>query len=820
MKVSRLSSLAPILLSTTAAGLAAAPASKLTELQPAPASAQAHPSKWPAARSPRALTDPATERRIDELLRRMTLSQKVGQLIQADIGSITPADLQRYPLGGILAGGNSGPGGNERASAADWAGLVQAFRTASRRVPDRGVSIPIIFGVDAVHGHNNLPGATIFPHNIGLGAANDPGLIRRIGEATAAEVAASGIEWTFAPTLAVPQDLRWGRTYEGYSSDPKLVARYGREMVLGLQGQLREGRPLDPDRVAATAKHFLADGGTKGGKDQGDAVMPEDELIAVHAAGYPPAIDAGALTVMASFSSWNGVKHHGNGTLLTGVLKERMGFEGFVVGDWNGHAQVPGCEPTDCPQALLAGLDMFMAPDSWKGLFEKTLARAEAGEIPLVRIDDAVRRILRVKYKLGLFGGTERRVNQAVIGAPEHLALAREAVSKSLVLLKNRGSVLPIRRGARVLVTGAAANDMAAQSGGWTVSWQGADVTRGDFPNGQTIWEALAVAVRQSGGTAELSADGNSRGRPDVAVVVFGEPPYAEFQGDRVDLDFASPGEQHLALLRRFKAQGIPVVSVFLSGRPLFVGPELEASDAFVAAWLPGSQGAGIADVLVERESGGSVRDFSGMLPFAWPAGCRPGSPVLFPRGFGGSYARPPQAVRLNLQCAQEDQSGAVVFYSRGLPRDVSAAVEGTRLPDLKGPGAEGRFSAQGFDLRAQEDARRLTWSGPATLVLGRDGPALPASGTLQVRYQINSKPRQSVMLSADCAGCGPGVDLTSTLALAEGKGWREMRVPVRCLATSPFQGVKITAGGEFTLQLEDMRVVRQAADEDCRGPF
>ncbi|MFP5435654.1 MAG: glycoside hydrolase family 3 protein, partial [Alphaproteobacteria bacterium] len=341
-----------------------------------PPEAKADPSVWPAAHSPAAITDRQTEAAIDRLIARMTVEQKVGQTIQADIGAITPAELARYPLGSILAGGNSGPFGNERADAATWIKLVSDYRAASEKA---GAGVPILFGVDAVHGHSNLPGATIFPHNIGLGAAHDPELIQRIGVATAAEIAGSGIEWTFAPTLAVPQDLRWGRSYEGYAADPALVKAYSKAMVEGLQGDLLPGKPLGSVQVAATAKHFLADGGTENGKDQGDARLPEAELIRIHAQGYPAAIDAGALTVMASFSSWNGAKNHGNPTLLTDVLKKRMGFEGLIVGDWNGHGQIPGCTVTDCAASINAGLDLFMAPDSWKGLFDATLRDVRNG---------------------------------------------------------------------------------------------------------------------------------------------------------------------------------------------------------------------------------------------------------------------------------------------------------------------------------------------------------------------------------------------------------------------------------------------------------
>ena len=599
--------------------------------------ARAHPALWPAAHSPAAISSPATERRIARMLARMTLEQKIGQMIQADISAITPADLAQYPLGSILAGGNSGPYGDERADAAKWDKLVTEFRVASRK---SGAGIPMIFGIDAVHGHSNLPGATIFPHNIGLGAAHDPAMIQRIGAVTAAEVAASGIDWTFAPTLAVPQDLRWGRSYEGYGADPALVAQYARAMTLGLQGAMIAGKPLGADKVAATAKHYLADGGTLGGKDQGDAVISERELVARHAQGYPAAINAGALTVMASFSSWNGVKNHGNASLLTDVLKQRMGFMGLVVGDWNGHGQVPGCTVTDCPQSFAAGLDLAMAPNSWKGLFEATLREAKDGTLPMARVNDAVTRILRVKAKLGLLSAVPvERGNPAMVGTPENLALSREAAAKSLVLLKNNDGVLPLRPGAKVLIAGPGADSMAMQAGGWTITWQGTDTTAADFPHGQTIGRAIAADVTKAGGQAAISADGSWTSRPDVAVVVYGEQPYAEFQGDMPNLAFRGhAGEQEL--LAKLKAQGIKVVSIFLSGRPMFTGAAINASDAFVAAWLPGTQGEGLADVLVARKDGKPARGFTGKLPFPWPADAvSPVKQILFPAGYGLDYA-------------------------------------------------------------------------------------------------------------------------------------------------------------------------------------
>lgn len=797
---------------------------------PAAPTAQADPVNWPAASSPDALTDAATEQRIDGLIARMSLEQKVGQLIQADISAIQPADLKDYPLGSILAGGNSGPGGNERASAADWNRLVRAFRAASLANGRNGMAIPIIFGVDAVHGHNNIPGATVFPHNIGLGAAHDPELIRRIGAATAREIAASGIEWTFAPTLAVPQDGRWGRTYEGYSSDPALVAAYAGAMVEGLQGRLEPGRPLAAGKVAATAKHFLADGGTHNGVDQGDARIGEAELVRVHAPGYPVAIDAGALTVMASFSSWNGIKHHGNRSLLTDVLKQRMGFDGFVVGDWNGHGQVAGCTVTSCPASINAGLDMFMAPDSWKALYASTLAQARDGTIPRARIEDAVRRILRVKAKLGLLDDPMReRADYAAIGSPEHLALAREAVAKSLVLLKNNGSVLPIRPGAKVLVAGPGADDMAMQNGGWTVSWQGTDVTKADFTNGQTIWQALDEAVREAGGSAALSADGSFTAKPDVAVVVFGETPYAEMQGDVPTLDYQPTGAKDLALLQRLKAQGIPVVAVFLSGRPMFASPEINVSDAFVAAWLPGTQARGVADVLVARGRGKPARDFSGTLSFPWPRDAR--SPVtepLFERGYGLAYAAPrtvpvlPEELGVDLAQALNLDT----FFADGRTRDpwvLSVSDAGGKRPVGSAPTTSpgGALGVRSVDVTAQEDGKAFVWSGPGQVVI--EGP--PAD--LGAAYAADKLLR--VDLRADGLGTGvPQMALHNgavPLALSgEGKV-ATLRVPLRCFAKSAGElervGTALRIDGDAGLALTLLDARLEAADgaAACPGP-
>ena len=606
-----------------------------------------HPERWPKLHPPLA-RDPLLEARVEQLLARLTPAQRVGQLIQADIGSITPDDLRHYPLGSILNGGNSSPRGDKLAAPGEWLTLADRFYQASMSASPAG--LPLLWGTDAVHGHNNIPGATIFPHNIGLGAARDPQLVRRIGQITALEVRVTGLDWAFSPTVAVARDARWGRTYESYSENPGLVREYAAAMVEGLQGVTGTPQFLDAAHVLATPKHFLGDGATEGGRDQGDTAASESELRAIDAAGYEAALAAGAQTVMVSFSSWRGAKMHGNRALLTEVLKERMGFDGLLLGDWNGHAQVPGCTAVRCAAAVSAGIDVLMAPDGWRELHGNTLMQLRSGEISQARLDDAVRRVLRVKLRAHLdsegppssrpFAG-----HYELLGAAAHRAVARQAVRESLVLLKNRDHLLPLAPRSRVLVAGDAADSIARQSGGWTIDWQGTEPNQ-DFPHGETVYAGIEHCVQAAGGSATLSPGGQFSARPDVAIVVFGEHPYAEFAGDVTTLEY-SPGDKHdLALLRRLRAQDIPVVAVFLSGRPLWVNAELNAADSFVAAWLPGPEGGGIADVLFRSPDGAVRYEFRGRLPFSWPRSPRPpavdgraGEPPLFLYGYGLSSA-------------------------------------------------------------------------------------------------------------------------------------------------------------------------------------
>ncbi|MDF2386208.1 glycoside hydrolase family 3 protein [Nostoc ellipsosporum NOK] len=603
-----------------------------------------HGQDWPTLRSPTA-PDAAMEARIAGIVRGMTLEQKIGQMTQADIRSITPDEVRRYYIGSVLNGGGAWPGMKKDAAVTDWTALSDAYYRASMAT-DMAVRVPVIWGTDAVHGHGNVAGATLFPHNIGLGAAHDPALVERIGRATARQVRATGISWVFAPTLAVGENRRWGRTYESYSSDPAIVAAYSRAMVHGLQGELTG----DGD-VVATAKHFLGDGGTFDGIDQGENRAARAHMIQVHGAGYYPALAAGVQTVMVSYSSWNDTaagqdhgKMHGSRELLTDVLKARLGFDGLIVSDWNGIQQVPGCTKDHCPQAVNAGIDMIMVPDDWKAFIANTVADVREGRIAMARIDDAVTRILRVKLRAGLF---ERNPNDgAFAGKAEALAareLGREAVRKSAVLLKNQG-VLPLAVGKRVLVVGASADSLSNQTGGWSLTWQGTENRNADFKGGTTLLAALRDAL----GTANVtfSQDGKDvdPGKFDAVVAVIGETPYAEYNGDVRAPKPAAHSALHpedLAVLRRVSGKGAPVVSVLYSGRPAYANDLINLSDAFVAAFLPGTEGAGLADLLVGRR-----HDFSGRLSFAWPGsacstGEGPGNVVQFARGYGLRYARP-----------------------------------------------------------------------------------------------------------------------------------------------------------------------------------
>jgi beta-glucosidase len=782
----------------------------------APLSAVAHPEQWKSLTLKRK-PDPKIEARIDALMRAMTVEDKVGQLIQVDIASIKPQDLVTYKFGSVLNGGNSAPNNDERAPPVEWLKLFDAFYDASMQRSDDRPAIPLIWGTDAVHGDNNIVGATLFPHNIGLGAMRDPELVRRIGAATAAETAATGIDWSFAPTLAVVQDDRWGRTFESYSEDPAIVASYAGAMVEGIQGIVGKDF-MGPGHVISSVKHFVGDGGT-GGRDQGDTRVAEATLRDVHAAGYPPAIEAGALTVMVSFSSWNGQKLSANRSLLTGVLKDRWGFDGIVISDWNAHGQVPGCTNEDCPAAINAGLDMFMySGPGWKQLYDNTVREAKAGTIPAARLDDATRRVLRVKLLAGSFeaGRPSSRPLAGkfdLIGSAEHRAIARQAVRESLVLLKNNGGVLPLKPSGNILVAGLAADDIGQQSGGWSITWQGSDVTNKDFPNGQSIWSGIDQAVRAGGGKAVLSPDGSFTTKPDSAIVIFGERPYAEFTGDRPTLEYSPDDKADLALLRKLKIAGIPVVALFLSGRPLWVNPELNAADAFVAAFLPGTEGGGVADVLIARPDGKPAHDFRGTLSFSWPKHLDqyvlnrrdPGYDPLFPIGFGLRYAASSSVPQLDEHKPAVQANDQNALFVRG------RLAVGTRL------NVTGALLQRRTDRAGQEDSLRLAWTGPGELAFAETKPidlTRETNGQLSliVEYRVITPPVGPVALGIASGAKRATVPIAGALKSA-GTGWTTLAVPLRCFAgggvdmAAVTQPVVLASTGPAAIDISSVRI-------------
>ncbi|WP_412546774.1 glycoside hydrolase family 3 N-terminal domain-containing protein [Maricaulis sp. MIT060901] len=771
-----------------------------------PEAATADAANWPAI-TPLPL-DPQVEARIDEILAMMTVEQKVGQTIQADSGSVTAEEVREYRLGSVLSGGNSAPGPRPYADADTWLEAADEYFNASLDPTGVEIAIPIIWGIDAVHGHANLRGAVVFPHNIGLGAANNPDLIEEIYRITARELSVSGHDWTFAPTLAVPRDDRWGRTYEGFSEDPEIVHAYGERIVWGLQGRPGTDEFMAPGRVISSAKHFLADGGTADGRDQGDAQISEAELRDIHAQGYYTAIPAGVQTVMASFSGWNGVRMHGNQSLLNDILKDRMGFNGFVVGDWNGHGLVAGCSATDCPESFNAGVDMYMAPDSWRELYHSTLEHVRAGRISMERLDDAVRRILRVKIQSGLFeqvAPSQRPLanDDSVLAADEHRAIARQAVRESLVLLKNKDSLLPLDPGMTVLVVGDGADHIGKASGGWTLSWQGGDYPNEEFPAGQTILDGIREVVEAAGGRVIFDPEGDDDHDADAVIAVYGENPYAEFQGDREHLDFV-PNGFDTEQLEAYSAAGMPVVSVFLSGRPLWTNPEINNSDAFVAAWLPGTEGGGIADMLFRTQPD---FDFTGRLSFSWPASAV-GGPVnrgdadyapLFAYGYGLSFgdtqelADLPEASGLSA----EDLAPSGAFYRLGqavAPWSVQVG-SGNSWSDAPEERLETEALTLGrTDRTAQEDSLHFIWHQAGVGV--RLGTAEPqdlsreANGAMEISFRARGYNSRDtwVEIGASCSStetCEHFVPVRITQG-----PWQEYRVSLSCFTEA---GVDLT---------------------------
>jgi beta-glucosidase len=569
------------------------------------------------------------DNRVDALLSQMTLDEKVGQMVQADMLAIKDKnDVTKYFLGSVLSGGSSDPADNRPET---W---LQAVNDYKSRALETRLKIPLLYGIDAVHGHNNILGAVIFPHHVGMGATHDPELIQAAEHVTALEVAGTGIQWAFDPCLAVSEDIRWGRSYESFGQSPKLVSQLGAAAILGLQGNT-----LGSNSVLACAKHFAGDGGTENGTNEGNVVCDDATFRKLYLPPYQAAIKAGARSIMVSYSSWNGVKMHANKYLLTDVLKGEMGYQGFLVSDWAAIDQINPDYKKDIEISLNAGLDMVMIPygpgatNNYVEFITDLKDLVNSGTVPISRVDDAVRRILRVKFEMGLFDNPQTQTDPALtraIGSDAHRQVARQCVRESLVLLKNSHHTLPLSKDIKHLaVVGKAADDLGIQCGGWTIDWQGkpGNVT----PGGTTLLAAIKKTVGANT-QVTFSTEATNLGDADAIIVVVGELPYAEGEGDRTDVRLSAADS---ALVATAKGAGVPVITILYSGRPMLLDSVLDQSDAFVAAWLPGTEGEGIADVLF-----GDAR-FTGKLPRIWPKNSEqysslavPGRP-LFHEGFG-----------------------------------------------------------------------------------------------------------------------------------------------------------------------------------------
>lgn len=558
----------------------------------------------------------AIDAQVTDLLNRMTLHEKIGQMTQVEKNSITPEEAKTHFIGSILSGGGGSP---EQNNVNEWRKMVQSFIQSSL---ETRLAIPIIYGADAVHGHNNVYGATIFPHNVGLGATRDADLVARTAQATAKELLATNVHWNFAPAVSVPQDIRWGRTYEGFSENTDLVCELGTAYMRGLQDKFNNG-----DWVLASVKHFAGDGGTKWGSsntglnlatsglnwqaanqnwriDQGDTRVDEDTLRRIHLEPYRRAIEAGAENIMVSFSSWQGLKLHAHAYLLTTVLKNEWGFKGFLVSDWMAVNQISDDFYQSVVTSINAGLDMVMVPYDYKSFIAVLIQAVHAGDVTIERIDDAVSRILRVKFLLGLFDKPIADEDYlAGFGGDAHRKIVREAVHKSAVLLKHENSTLPLKKSASIAVAGVPADDIGYACGGWTIQWQGGT---GAITEGTTLLDGLRDTFN---GDVLYHADGQFDTQVETAIVVVAEHPSAEGEGDSDDLTLSS---DDTALIERVRQQCDTLILIVYSGRPVIITHIVDHCDVIIAGWLPGSEASAIADVLV------GDAPFTGKLPFTW----------------------------------------------------------------------------------------------------------------------------------------------------------------------------------------------------------
>jgi beta-glucosidase len=800
---------------------------------------------WPHIKSAIA-KDPAMEARIAQIVAGMSLEQKIGQMTQPEIKFATPADVKKYYIGSILNGGGSWPQGNKYATAADWVALADQYYDASMAT-DMPIQVPVIWGIDAIHGNSNVYGATLFPHNIGLGAAHNAKLVGKMAVEVGKAVRATGISWAFAPTLAVGRDARWGRAYESFSEDGALVKAYGAAYVTGLQGNFKQ-----EGNVVATAKHFIGDGGTYLGVDRGVNKATLSEMINQHAQGYYGAFGAGAQTVMASYNSWHDVvakvnygKMHGSKVLLTDVLKTKMGFDGLVVSDWDGNADVPGCSNDSCAQAINAGIDLVMVPENWKLFISNTIAQVQDGQIPMARIDDAVTRILRVKLRAGLFG--KKPSANAFAGKQDAMLardLARQAVRESLVLLKNNNEVLPLSRGKKILVVGKSADNISNQTGGWSLTWQGTENKNSDFPIADTLLSGIVEAAGTANVTYSAAAADVDVSRFDAVIAIIGETPYTEGFGDipaSKTLQHSRHYPEDLAVLQAVSGKGKPVITVMVAGRPLYANDLLNMSDSFVAAWLPGSEGKGLADVLFKKVNGKINYRFSGTLSFSWPKLPCLSGPLfstpderLFSLGYGLKYGTKSSMKKLDEDIETKTCSKAealAIFTQSDRVSYPLVLTSGTRKTTIGNDTMKSNdvVKVETVMFDNQSEAKRVSWLGLGGIeAQGAFVSVIPANliadGALQFDTLVTLAPKAKVNMAMECGEkCTGSVDMTAAFnRLADGTR-KTVKIPLACFAAkgvdlnkvkTPFS---VSTDASFVAAFGNIQIVAGAAkDKDA----
>ena len=755
---------------------------------------------------------------VDRLLDRMTLEQKVGQILQPDLDFVSFQDIKKYQLGSVLNGGNTAPFRDNDATPDDWKKYAKELYNNSPIVD--GIVIPVLWGTDAVHGHSNIKGATLFPHNIGLGATHNPDLLREIGKAVALEVMSTGVVWTFAPTIAVPQNDSWGRTYEGFSEDPMLVSSLGKAMIEGLQGTGDDF--LGANHILATAKHFLGDGGTLNGVDRGNTILDEDSLRAIHGKPYFDALDACVQVVMASFNSWNGTKMHSSKYMLSEILKGQMQFDGFVVGDWNGHGEIPGCTNDNCPEAFNAGVDMYMVPENWKALRANILDQVKSGTISMQRLDEAVTRILTAKERIGLLDGRRpHEFNQNFLKSEKHLSLAKQAVRESLVLLKNNNQTLPIKPKQRIGVIGKAANLVRFQTGGWTITWQGTENKNSDFIDEISILEALKKGAAEMGHEIIYSESGNFEVEVDFIIAVYGEEPYAEMLGDIDTISFKANDLEVLPALEKAQQNNISTLSIFLSGRPMELNAFLNASDAFIAAWLPGTGVMGIAEILFKPQQ----YDFTGKLSFSWPK--HPSQTLLnigddnydplFPYGYGLTYKDDIELAKLEVSEASTSSEYSLFL---GVGRngfseffvDVNAR---TKLESDDYQSSQSNFSIARFQYIYQDDSKRVSFSSPKNIYgIGADSGINITNwqeGSLKIIVKANNMKPASLLISSNYKNWGEGKNLKVD------DQWREYYLPLSCVSdNNVLKEIYFKTNNPLVLEINSIALSKQPAKVSC----